>query len=482
MEEKSNVLVSRIVLYYLPVSAVSLIVLLTLYPTQYTNFYTLLLITVWLTLWWASQVVPLAVTSLLSLILLPTTGVITVQEAFSSFSHPVIFLFFGGFCFALALQSTGLHRRMALSVILFMGRSLRMLVLGIMFSTALLSMFMSNTVTAIMMYPLGMGICSIVTENYKDLSQAMIERIRSVIMLAIAYAASLGGIATIIGSPPNAIAVGIMQSIFSFEISFLDWAMVGVPISLLLTCITWLYLLYTNNIPRIGVESMRQYLIERRAELGPISNAEKVVLGIGMLMLCGWVGNDFGVIPLLHMFSDTQIALIAVVLLFMVKVEGKPLLNNDVFANIEWNILFMFGAGFALSSAYSTLPLDDIISPSLHVLAVVHPLFVVILCCSMAAFLTEFTSNSSVATLLLPLTASIAIGLDLDPIFVMLGVCFSVSCAFMLPSSTPSNAIVYSSGFVSIRTMFFSGIVLTVLVSVIIGLYVYCVLQKFIYI
>lgn len=470
--------ISRIVLLgILPILCLSILYYLDAHTIAYGNALKVLSVTVWLTVWWASGIVPLGVTSLLPLILFPYFDILGTKEVFSAYSNPVLFLFLGGFLFAIAVQQCGLHTRMAINIMMYTGYSPRFLVFGIMLGTALTSMVMSNTVTALMMFPITTGLCMLFTEGVgKGEHTQAITNFKILSMLAVAYSASIGGMATIIGSPPNAITVGIVKELLHKTITFTEWAIIGIPVMFLLLFLTWILLFLFYPVVNIDMERIRSYLKVEKAKLGVMKQEEKVVLLIGAFLLIGWVAEDSWNIPFISSLSDTQVSLCGVLLLFATRVNGKPLLDTQAFSKVEWNILYMFGAGFALSGAYGILPLKEIFSDIFSIFQTMPPLSMAIIFCLLAGFATELTSNSSVTVLLLPIAYTLASDFALSELYTMIGVCFASSCAFMFPSSTPSNAIVFGSGYLGVSDLLRVGACLTVLSALLLGLYSYLLL------
>lgn len=456
-------ILSTVILYYINSSTLA-----------YASSLKVLTVTVWLTVWWATGIVPLGVTSLLPLILFPIFNILGTKEVFSAYSNPILFLFLGGFLYAVGIQQSGLHTRMAINIMLKMGYSPRLLVLGIMLGTALTSMFMSNTVTALMMFPITTGLCMLFSEGSEGRkNEQAIRNFRIVAMLAVAYSASIGGMATIIGSPPNAITVGMIKELLGKTITFTDWIIVGFPVMVVLLSITWFLLFIIYPVEDVNMKVIREYLLGEKEKLGRISSEEKAVLGVGLFLLLGWLIDDSWGIPFLSLLSDTQVSLLGVMLLFGIRVKGKSLLDSKSFSKVEWNILYMFGAGFALSGAYSLLPLKDIFSSAFSIFHGMPSIVMGIVFCLVAGFATEMTSNSSVAVLLLPIVYTLAPDFGLLPLYAMIAICFASSCAFMFPASTPSNAIVFGSGYVAVTDLLRVGIILTVLAGVLLGMYGY---------
>lgn len=476
---KDMIYIRRIVLLgVIPSLVLAIMYYIQLHPTmEYAKLYNVLGITAWLTVWWATGIVPLGVTSLLPLVLFPYFDILNTKDVFAAYANPILFLFLGGFLFAIAVQQCGLHTRMAINIMLYTGYSPRLLVLGIMLGTAFTSMVMSNTVTALMMFPITTGLCMLFTEGAGDIKNSTsISNFRIIAMLAVGYSASIGGMGTIIGSPPNAITVGVVKELLGITITFTQWASIGIPIVLSLLTITWIILFLFYPVVDIDMRRIHTYLQAEKAKLGKISVEETAVLCVGCFLFMGWIIDDSWNIPFLSTLSDTQISLLGAILLFTITLDGKPLLDASAFSHVEWNILYMFGAGFALSGAYNLLPLKEILSDMFSVFHTVPPIGMAILFCLVAGFATELTSNSAVTVLLLPTVAVLAQDFGLSALYTMIGICFAASCAFMLPSSTPSNAIVFGSGYLTVANLLRVGAILTIVSGVFLGIYSYIIL------
>ncbi|MGL4721718.1 MAG: SLC13 family permease [Desulfovibrionaceae bacterium] len=459
-----------------PIVLFSTMLLLNIMEVEHARGWNILCVTIWMTLWWATSIIPFAITSMLPIILFPIFSIAESKDIFPAYANPIIFLFLGGFLYAIALQRNGLHKRVAINLILSVGKTPSMMILAIMIATAITSMFMSNTVTALMMFPLGIGICNTLERiGAEGITEETMKKFKIVCMLAIGYSASLGGMATIIGSPPNIIAAGILSENFGVEIAFLEWAVVGVPISLLLLLFTWKLFFVQYKVEGFDVNILHKFLLEEKKALGTISGREISLIWIGIFLLSGWILNDFKFIPIISQMSDTQIALIGSILLFAVSIDGRTLIDGSALKDVEWNILYMFGAGFALSRVYSTLPLEQIIS---YITAsfIGQSFLILIFLTISAALITEFTSNSSVAILILPVVAVIATSAGLSEMHTVMAVCFASSCAFMLPTSTPSNAVVFGSGYFTIEHLLKTGVILTVVSGISLALYSYYVM------
>lgn len=429
--------------------------------------------------WWITEAIPIPVTSLLPAVILPlfhVTGVsagklypFDMKNSLISYANPIIFLFLGGFLLAAALRKCGLDKRITL-FILTRGRladSSRLIILGIMSVSAFLSMWISNTATAAMFLPLGIGILGLLG------SEPGSSNMGKALMLGIAYSASIGGMGTIIGTPPNGIAVSILSASGLAKITFLDWMKFGVPMVIILIPITWLLLIKVFPPEVKSVPGGKELLMEEKRKLGRFSREEKIVISVFMLAVVLWISNPFWkyimpsfVIEKLSWFDEYVIALFAALLLFIIPVNLKKLkfvLDWEDSKYVEWGILLLFGGGIALSDAMFRTGLAGFIATTFIGIAgkpsTLLLLFLVVL---MIDFLTEVTSNTAVTSMMVPIIISIALTVGDDPVGLAVGAALAASLAFMLPVATPPNAIVYSSGYIKIREMIKAGFFLDI--------------------
>ncbi|HBS28658.1 MAG TPA: anion transporter [Phycisphaerales bacterium] len=419
---------------------------------------------VWMASWWLLEAIPLAATALLPIAAGPLMGVLSVGEATAPYANKVIFLFLGGFMLALAMERSGLHKRVALMTVALTGTRPRMVVAGFMLATGFMSMWMSNTAAAVMMLPIGMSIVALVRERTSEDSGPL----GRCVMLGIAYAASIGGVATPIGTPPNAILIGFLRARFGFEVSFLEWMVVGVPTVALMLPVAWLLLtrvvfpIRGGRIPG-GAELIRA----ERAALGSMSRAERTVAGVFVLTVGAWVLRD----PLamlapswewwLVRMDDSVIAIAAAVALFVIPVRGdrwEAALDWETAERLPWGVLILFGGGLSLAAAVSKSGLDVAVGNQAGFLGGAPVVVVILALTGVIVFVTEVTSNTATATIFFPLLAGAAPALGIDPVLLLTPVCLGVSMAFMLPMATPPNALVFGTGLVTIRQMAWAGL------------------------
>jgi sodium-dependent dicarboxylate transporter 2/3/5 len=424
--------------------------------------------------WWITEAVPIPATALTPLLLFPLLGILPIGAAAAPFANPIIFLFLGGFVIALAMERHGLHRRIALSIAGMLGVRPPMLVLGFMTATAFLSMWVSNTATAVMMLPIGLSVVQLVKPDAGD--GPMDFNFAIALMLGIAYAASIGGLATLIGTPPNALLAAFMLESYGVEIGFAQWLVVGLPLVIISLPLTWLILtklvfpIRIREIPG-GANAIRNEL----ARLGPITRAESSVAVIFVATALLWITR-----PLLDAFlpglSDTSIAIAAALATFVVPVslaEGEFLMDWTTAERLPWGVLLLFGGGLALADAVTQTGLAEWIGAALAGLQTWPLLLIIVLVTTVVIFLTELTSNTATAATFLPLIASLAVGLGENPFLLLVPAAIAASCAFMLPVATPPNAIVFGSGYVTVPQMARAGIWLNMLFIVLITILVY---------
>lgn len=409
--------------------------------------------------WWVSEAIPIPATALLPLVLFAPLGILSMGQAAAPYSNPIIFLFLGGFVIALAMERWDLHRRIALQVVRRMGVRPPTLVFSFMMATAFLSMWVSNTATTVMMLPIGLSVINLVrpSDEY-GLGRPVDFNFAIGLMLGIAYAASIGGLATLIGTPPNALLAGFMLETYGVEIGFAQWMLVGLPLTIVTLPLGWLIL--TKMVYPIRIEEIpggRETIEREYRALGPVSSAEKAVAGVFTATALLWITRPLlaDIIPGLH---DTAIAIGAAVALFLIPAgTGRGFIMDWRTAEkLPWGVLILFGGGLSLAEAVSTSGLAGYIGNvvaglGLSVLLMVVAITVVII------FLTELTSNTATAAAFLPLVASIAVGLGQNPLLLAVPAALGASCAFMMPVATPPNAIVFGSGYVSIPQMVRAG-------------------------
>jgi sodium-dependent dicarboxylate transporter 2/3/5 len=428
----------------------------------------------WMAIWWVTEAIPIPATALLPLVLFPVLGVLDIGEAAAPYANPLVFLFLGGFVLALAMQRWELHRRIALSIVRAVGTRPRRLVLGFMLATGFLSMWVSNTATAVMMLPIGLSVIDLVLKKGEE--DPTRSHFALNLMLGIAYAASIGGLATLIGTPPNALLAGFMLEAYDVEIGFAQWMTVGLPLVVLTLPLTWLIL--TRLVFPIRLQEIpggREMIDRELRELGPVSRAERWVAVVFVATALAWIFRPLleGAVPGL---SDTGIAIAAAVVLFLIPVDlerAEFVMNWEWAERLPWGVLLLFGGGLALAAAVKATGLAEWIGASLSGLGAWPTLALVLLVATLIVFLTELTSNTATAAAFLPVVAALAVGLGENPLLLAIPAALAASCAFMMPVATPPNAIVFGSSFITIPQMARAGIVLNLLFIAVITLLAY---------
>ncbi|SFS72397.1 solute carrier family 13 (sodium-dependent dicarboxylate transporter), member 2/3/5 [Zhouia amylolytica] len=440
--------------------------------------YQLLGITFWMATWWITEVIPIAVTALLPILLFPLSGAMDIQSTTAAFGHKYIFLYMGGFILAIAIEKWKLHKRIALHIIKLIGTNVSKIILGFMVATAFLSMWISNTATSVMMLPIAMSIVSQLKDNpLTETDENLI--FGKALMLSIAYSASIGGIATLIGTPPNLVLAGFVQETYNIEISFWNWARFGFPIAIILLIIAWIYLTRVafkfNQKEFPGGKEEIDTLLKA---LGPMKREEKTVLAIFSLTAVCWISRSYLLEPLIPNIDDTIIAMAAGFILFIIPSQKKneAIISWKEAVKLPWGIILLFGGGMALASGFQVTGLAIWIGnqmTSLQGLSLIVLVLIIITCVN---FLTEITSNLATTAMLLPILSPVAYTLDINPYMLMVSTTVAASCAFMLPVATPPNAVVFGSGYLKISDMTRTGIWMNLLSIILLTLMVYFLL------
>lgn len=440
--------------------------------------YDVLGITIWMAIWWITEVVPIAVTALLPIILFPLTGALDIENTTAAYGHKYVFLYLGGFLLAIAIEKWNLHKRIALSIIKLIGTNISFIILGFMLATAFLSMWISNTATSVMMLPIGAAIINQLQDNPATRENETLV-FGKALMLSIAYSASIGGIATLIGTPPNLVFAGVVQELYGIEITFLKWAMLGVPVSVVLLIICWKYLtsfafkFEQKEFPGGKAEISRLLLL-----LGKTSKQEKIVLTVFILTAFCWITRSFLLTPILPLIDDTIIAITAGVFLFILPADnkGNRILNWEEAVKLPWGIIILFGGGMALAKAFGDTGLAVWIGEQLTALENLPLILLILVLIAAVNFLTEVTSNLATTAMLLPILAPMALALEVHPYFLLVAATMAASCAFMLPVATPPNAVVFGSGHLRIPDMIRTGIWMNVFSILLLTLVIYYLL------
>ncbi|GEK11540.1 SLC13 family permease [Pseudoalteromonas peptidolytica] len=417
-------------------------------------------LTFWLASWWITEAVPIPAASLLPLVVSPLAGITSMKSAAAPFAHPLIYLFLGGFLISIAMEKWGLHKRIALNTMLVAGSKPSTQILAMMAVTAFLSMWMSNTATAVMMLPIALSVIHLVREQGGD-SQSFAKAL----LLSIAYGASIGGIATLIGTPPNALMAAYLSDSYQIEIGFATWMMIGVPLSIVMLAFAWFWLTkvtYKVDQEAVSIDT-KSLFTSQLAALGSMSRAEKGVFAIFVLAALSWVFRpligDFTGLKL----SDTGIAIAAALLLFVLPAKSNSderLLDWESAAKVPWGILLLFGGGLSLAAQIKSSGLANYIANLLAGADAIGLVLSVLVVAALITFLTEITSNTATAAGFLPLLGPVAESITGSPLVWVVPAAIAASCAFMMPVATPPNAIVFGSGKIRIKDMIRAGFVL----------------------
>jgi len=420
-------------------------------------------VALWMILWWITEVVSISVTALIPLTFFPLLSIMSIKEVAPYYGHPIVFLFFGGFIMALALEKVNLHKRIALNIINFTGTNPDKVILGFLISTAFLSMWISNTATTVVMLPIAYSVIKLMSSDADGFTKED-KKFALSIMLGIAYSANVGGIATIIGTPPNIVLAGFMETEYDYSISFVKWMMIGVPFAIVM--IGFIYVILTKVMYKTGIESFEgptNFIKEELDKLGKISIEEKYVLAIFVLAIALWIfkNNVNEMFPNLNL-SDTTISMLAAFACFCIVHQGKLLFDWKDTKNLPWGIIILFGGGLSLANGLSEVGIIDLIGEVVNdntfsVLLVSALLIAVML------FMTELMSNVALVAIFAPMVAGVASGLDMSILQTLIPVAMASSCAFMLPMATPPNAIVFASGHIKVKEMASTGIYLNLI-------------------
>ncbi len=435
---------------------------------------------------WITEAIPLSVTSLIPLIFYPLTGILSADEIAASYINSIIFLFLGGFLIAISMEEWGLHKRIALKLITIFGGSQSSIVIGFMISGAFLSMWISNTATALMLLPIALAIISKLEDQF---GEKQIQNFSFILLLSIAYSCTLGGVATLVGTPPNLVFVKTLNILFpeAPEISFSSWMLLAVPVSLIM--LFSVGFLLTRVLFKIdkNVKLDTNFIRKEYSKLGKISFEEKAVsivfcitaflwifrsnINFGIFEIPGWAN----ILPTSSFINDGTVAISMAFILFLIpaKNNNRAILDNKAFVKVPWGIILLFGGGFALAKGFSATGLSNYIGEQLSGLSTFSPILIIIITAALISFLTEMTSNTATTQMILPILASVSIAMQLNPLLLMLTATISASMAFMLPVATPPNTIIFASSRLKISEMAKTGFALNLLGIIVVSLFVY---------
>lgn len=437
-------------------------------------------------IWWVSEAIPLAATSLLPLVLFPFLGIASAAQAAAPYSNHLIYLFLGGFMLAQAMQRWNLHRRLALHIVAMMGTSPSRVILGFMAAAAFVSMWVSNTATTAMMMPIGLAVIQQVADAVKekgldiDLEPGQFN-FGVDLMLGIAYAASIGGIGTLIGTPPNVLLAGMMEETYGIQVSFLRWLAFGVPFAAVMVPLTWFWLTrvsYPLEIKEVpgGAALIKEHI----RKLGPMNTGERRTAYLFALTAAAWMFRPLWTrwIPTGEFITDSTIAMTAAVLAFLLPAgSGERLLNWSWASKLPWDVLLLFGGGFSLAAGFDRSGLSQWVGDQLvHFSEAPLPLFILAIVVVIIA-LTEFASNTASTAMSLPILGATAVGMGLSPLTLCVPAAVAASCAFMMPAATPPNAIVFGTGYLTIPQMVKAGFFIVLMSTVLITIFTFLVIR-----
>ncbi|CAM1366983.1 Sodium-dependent dicarboxylate transporter sdcS [Tenacibaculum xiamenense] len=423
-------------------------------------------VAIWMITWWITEAVSISVTALLPLVLFPLLKTMSIGDVGANYGSPIVFLFFGGFVLALALEKVNLHKRIALNIIKLTGTTPNKVILGFMIATGLLSMWISNTASTVVMLPIALSVIQLLIDDEDGFTKKDRNFALSV-MLGIAFSANAGGIATVIGTPPNSVLIGLLENEYNIEISFVKWMTFGLPFSIVMILIVYLVLVKFMYPNRGLVFNTSENIIDDEIEkLGKLTKREKHVLVIFAVTVFLWIFRAVinKLLPSLGL-TDTIISVAAALAVFAIPHNiktGEFIIEWKDTEKLSWGILILFGGGLALAKGMSSSGIVDLISATIasYNLGVLITAFVLI---TLMLFMTELMSNVALVAVLAPVVAGIAIGIDVPVIHLLIPVTMASSCAFMLPMATPPNAIVFASGYIKVKDMMKAGVILNCL-------------------
>lgn len=435
----------------------------------------------WVATWWITEALPIPITSLLPIILYPLTGSLEPAAAYAPYANEIIFLIMGGFVLALAMERWKLHKRIALLIVSVSGTTTDRVILGFVAATGFLSLWISNTATTMLMVPIAIALVKQVSisaekEGGIDTSKGNFV-FGKAIMLAIAYSATVGGLGTIVSTPGNAILVAVVNQLYGVQISFAQWMLFGIPIAMILLGIVWIMI--TKVIFRISFSELpggKEHIQSEREALGGMSSEEKRVLTIFVIIALCWTTRTFLLTPIFPGITDSIIAVVAAIILCIIPAKnhpGKRLFEWEDAKDLPWGIALLYGCGLSLAAGFTQTGLSSYLGDKLTGLNGI-PLFVIILIIvAMTIFMTELMSNGASATMLYPIMGALAFAIGVHPYSLIIAACLATTASFMLPVSTPPNAIVFGTGYIKLNDMLKAGIWLNIIIIILVPIFVY---------
>lgn len=429
----------------------------------------------WMLVWWMSNYVPLGITALLPIVLFPLLGILDPKTVGALYGHPIIFLFLGGFALGLAIEKWNLHRRIALNILNLSGTKPSQILMGMMISTALLSMWISNTATTVMMLPIGMSIYALLKDKLPDAKGS--RNFAIALMLGIAYSANVGGMSTLIGTPPNLVLASFSSSSLGRELAFADWILFALPLCIVLLGLLWFLLSKILFPSRIKIAGLKELLKKEIAELGSLKNAERRTALVLATMALLWIfRSPLNRWSLLEHLSDTIIAVLGMIALFVIPFEKgakQSLLNSKDIGKLPWNIILLFGGGLSIAKGMEVSKLVEALADLILQSPWQQSLVIILIITAFSIFLTEVMSNVALVSVFVPVSFIIAKSLGFSELSLAIPLTLGASCAFMFPIATPPNAIVYSSGLLRTQDMAKAGIWFNLISLLLIAVYSY---------
>ena len=439
--------------------------------------------TIWVVIWWLTDIVPMAITSLMPLVLFPILGVLPIKDVSDYYANPIIFLFIGGFIIALAMEKWDLHKRIALNIIKVAGTNERQILLGFIIATGGLSMWISNTATTMMMLPIGISIISqlaTIIKTQGSHQQTENSGFGKALILSIAFSASIGGMATIVGTPTNLILVEGVNQLYNYDIPFDQWFFFGLPLVIVLLGVLWWHLGHNAfRLSKAQVPGAKAVIQTEIDELGPMTKEERWVAVVFSLVAVSWILRQPLLQPIFPNANDTTIALIGAVTLFLIptsKGDGSFLMDWSYAKRLPWAVILLFGGAFAVAGSFSSSGLTEWLGGKMAGLNSLPFWLILLAVVALVNYLTELTQNMATCTLMIPVLAALSLTIDVHPLGLMTAMTIAASCAFMMPIATAPNAIIFGSGELQIKDMIKAGFLLNILSIILITGFVYFLL------